>query len=163
MKAEAGNVVIMHYTLTVDGEEMDSSAGRDPMPYLHGSGNIVPGLERELEGKEAGATVSVTVAPADGYGEISGPGPQRVYSRQLPEQIRDWGVGRAFMAQGSDGEDIVLYITKREGDQVWLDTNHPLAGKTLDFSVEIVSIRESSEVEREHGHAHGLDGNAQHH
>jgi FKBP-type peptidyl-prolyl cis-trans isomerase SlyD len=123
-------VVAIDYRLTVaDGTEVDTTAGRGPMEYLHGHQNIIPGLERELEGHEAGDTLDVTVAPQDGYGEHE---PDRVVQVNREQQQH-------------------LLIAEIEGDMVTLDGNHPLAGQTLRFEVSIASIREATEGEIANG------------
>ena len=154
----AGQVGVFHYTLTDDdGAVIDSSSGREPMAYLHGHHNIVPGLESQMEGKAAGDTFDAVVAPADAYGEVHGPGPQPVPRDQFPPDAQ-LAVGMGFHAQGSDGKPMVLFITEIQDDQVFVDNNHPLAGKTLHFAIEIVDVRAGTEDEKTHGHAHGPGG-----
>lgn len=158
-----GKVGIFHYTLTDDGgARIDSSRGGSPMAYLHGFSNIVPGLEKELEGKTIGDSMVVVVEPSEGYGEKQGPGPQAVHRSEFPKGFEP-AVGRPIQAQDGDGQPLMLWITKVEGAQVWIDVNHPLAGKTLHFDVEIVAVRDATEDEKVHGHAHGIDGHAHHH
>ncbi len=158
-----GCVGIIHYTLKNDaGEVLDSSAGGDPLPYLHGHHNIVPGLENALLGKTTGDTFEVAVPPAEGYGDKTGDGPQRVRRSEFP---KDFPIeeGQPVPVQTADGDHLTLWITDVKGAWVWVDMNHPLAGETLHFDVEVVSVREAIAVELEHGHAHGLDGTAHHH
>lgn len=160
---EAGKVGIFHYTLTDDdGAVLDSSSGRSPMAYLHGHGNIVPGLEKELVGKTAGDAFKAKLAPADAYGERQGPGAQAVHRSNFPKDF-ELVPGRPIRAEGSDGEPITLWITEVKGAQVYVDINHPLAGKTLHFDVEVVGVRAATADEVTHGHAHGVDGHAHHH
>lgn len=157
-----GMVVGIHYTLTDDeGTTLDSSAGRAPLFYLHGAGNIVEGLEDELVGKTIGDKLTAHVPPAKGYGELEGPGPQAVPKSEFKGM--DISKGMPFRAQASNGETIVLWITDIRGSRVYVDTNHPLAGKTLHFDVEVIDLREASEDEKAHGHAHGPDGHHHHH
>ena len=159
----AGMVGAIHYRLTTpEGETLDSSAGREPLVYLHGSHNIVPGLESALAGAVAGEERRAEVAPADGYGERTGDGPQSVHRRDFPKDA-DLREGMAFRAQGSDGHEVTLWISKLEGSRVWVDTNHPLAGQTLIFDVTVVAVRAATADEAAHGHAHGIHGNATHH
>jgi FKBP-type peptidyl-prolyl cis-trans isomerase SlyD len=154
----AGKVAVIEYVLTNGaGDLLDTSIGRAPLAYLHGHGNVVAGLEQALEGKQPGERVEVSVAPADGYGEKTGPGPQAVKKSQLPRGVRPVA-GERFVAGGSGGAQVVLYITEARGSRVWVDTNHPLAGETLNFDVTVVAVRDATSAEIEHGHAHGPDG-----
>ena len=143
----------MHYTLTNPaGEVIDSSQGKAPLAYLHGHGNIIPGLEKQLEGKVVGDKLKAEVPAAEGYGEHN---PQRVISAtrsQFPEEA-DLTVGMQFQAQTQDGP-IIAKITGIEGDTITVDTNHPLAGVDLTFAVEIMEIREATDEEIDHGHVH---------
>ena len=158
-----GKVVVFHYTLTTDdGEQVETSKGKDPLPYLHGASNIVPGLEKEMEGKSAGDTFKATVVPAEGYGERQGPGPQSVDRSEFPDNVELYE-GMAFTAQAEGGQEVPLWIDRIEGDQIFVDRNHPLAGETLNFEVEIVSVRDATDEEIAHGHAHGPTGTEGHH
>ncbi len=151
------SVVTIHYTLKDDaGEVLDSSVSGDPITYLHGRGNLVPGLERELEGKAVGDKLNVTVTPADGYGEYSKDMVQQVPRRSL-QGISKIAVGMRLQAQTAHGPRAVV-ITRLAGDMVTVDGNHPLAGKTLNFDVEITDVRQASEEELSHGHVHGAGG-----
>lgn len=148
-------VVSIHYTLTDDeGDELDSSSGQDPLVYLHGSRNIIPGLERALAGRSAGDELEVTVQPEDGYGEVRDELIQSV-PREAFAGFDDLRVGMQFQTDDSDGQP-GLNITVREisDDQVVVDANHPLAGRVLHFDVRIEDVREATEEELEHGHAH---------
>jgi FKBP-type peptidyl-prolyl cis-trans isomerase SlyD len=147
-------VVTFHYTLTnSDGEEMDSSAGRDPMKYLHGASNIVPGLEKELEGKSAGDTLKVEVQPEEGYGQVN---PQMIQTvpRSAFEGVEDIKPGMQFQAQGPGGESQHITVKDVSDDGITVDGNHPLAGQVLHFDVTIKDVREASEEELSHDHAH---------
>lgn len=151
-------VVTFHYTVadSDNDEVIDSSEGGEPMTYLHGVGNIVPGLENALEGKAAGDELEVTLAPAEGYGERS---EDRV--QQVPLQAFD-GMekvepGMAVVAQTEQGQ-VNLVVTEVEGDQVTVDANHPLAGKSLKFNVTVTDVRDASDEEKAHGHVHGPGG-----
>jgi len=154
-----GSVVLFHYTLTNDeGEVMDSSRDRgEPLPYLHGAHNIVPGLERELTGKTVGDKLKVKVAPEDGYGPHNGMEPQPVPRGELPPEV-PLQPGVQIMAQGPDGQAFPLWIQRVDEQYVYLDNNHPMAGKTLHFDIEIAGVREATEEERSHGHPLGPDG-----
>lgn len=153
-----GKIVTLHYTLTDDeGEVIDTSAGGEPMAYLHGAQNIVPGLERQLEGKGVGAKLKADVSPAEGYGEREGPGPQPVPRSAFPEDV-DIEPGMQFTAEGPDGEMQPVWIAAAEGDTVYVDGEHPLAGVTLHFDIEVIGIRNATEEELAHGHPHGEGG-----
>lgn len=158
MNVAQDKVVLIHYTLTNDkGEVLDSSSGGDPLAYIHGQGNIIPGLEQALEGKQAGDKMNVKVAPADGYGERD---PQLVQS--VPR--RNFGgatnlkPGMQFQAQTPQGHTRVVTVTRVQGDMVTIDGNHPLAGEQLTFDVEITEVRDPTQEEIAHGHVHGPGG-----
>jgi FKBP-type peptidyl-prolyl cis-trans isomerase SlyD len=147
-------VVSMHYTLTNDqGKVIDSSEGAEPLTYLHGAGNIIPGLENALIGKVADDALQVTVAPEEGYGEVMQELIQTV-DRAAFGEVKSLETGMAFEAQGPDGQAQRVVITNVAGDQVTVDGNHPLAGATLNFDVKIVSVRAATEEEIAHGHVH---------
>ncbi|SFU40542.1 FKBP-type peptidyl-prolyl cis-trans isomerase [Halomonas korlensis] len=154
MQIEQNSVVAIHYTLTNDaGEVLDSSEGREPLTYLHGAGNIIPGLEKELEGHAAGEKVHATVAPEEGYGEKQSQLVQEV-PRDAFQGVESVEPGMQFQAQ-TEGGPLMVTVTQVEGDTVVVDGNHPLAGQTLNFDVEIAEVRPASEEEVEHGHVHG--------
>ncbi len=158
----SGKVVSVHYTLTNDaGEVLDTSSGHPPMDYLHGAGNIVPGLEQALSGRKPGDRFDVVVAAADGYGERMGPGPQPVPRSAFPKGA-EIEVGTQFMAEEPGGEPVPLWVTKVEPNTIHVDQNHPLAGVDLRFNVEIVAIRDATAEEQQHGHPHG-PGDHHHH
>jgi FKBP-type peptidyl-prolyl cis-trans isomerase SlyD len=147
-------VVSMHYKLTDgDGVEIDSSEGAEPLTYLHGAGNIIPGLERELTGKVAGDSMQVNVAPADAYGEIN-PDMIQVIPLAAFQGVDKVEPGMMFQAQAPDGAAQQITVKAVDGDNVTIDANHPLAGLVLNFDVEIVSVREATEEEVAHGHVH---------
>jgi FKBP-type peptidyl-prolyl cis-trans isomerase SlyD len=153
----ADTVVLIHYTLKDDsGKVLDSSVGGEPLAYIQGHGNLVPGLEKALEGKTDGNKVAVTLAPADGYGTRNAALVQRVPKRSLQGsgEIRK---GMQFRAQTEEGLRLFT-VTAMAGDMVTLDGNHPLADQTLHFDVEVVGVREATAEELEHGHVHGAGG-----
>ena len=161
MKVAKSTVVTIDYTLTSDeGEVIDSSEGGEPLAYLHGFGNIVPGLESALDGRDQGESVNVKVAPGEGYGERD---PELVHraTRAQFQGIDELEVGMRFQAR-SGNEMTVVTVVAVEGDDITLDANHPLAGVTLNFDVRIVGVRPATPVELEHGHPHGADGNHHH-
>jgi FKBP-type peptidyl-prolyl cis-trans isomerase SlyD len=150
----AGKVVALHYTLRDEaGALIDGSAGEEPLYYLHGAENLVPGLETALEGRTVGEKLSVTVPPEDAYGQRQGPGPQAVPRDAFPPGA-ELEEGMPFCVENEEGEEVDLWISSVEDDQVFVDVNHPLAGVTLCFDVEIVSIREATVEEQVHGHPH---------
>jgi FKBP-type peptidyl-prolyl cis-trans isomerase SlyD len=150
-------VVSIHYTLRDDaGEVIDASAAGAPLAYLHGHGNLIPGLERELTGKSAGDRLQVKIAARDGYGEYDSALVQRVPRRAL-KGVPDLKVGMRLQTQGAHGVHAVT-VTQVLGDMVTLDGNHPLAGKDLNFEVEIAAVREATAEELSHGHVHGSGG-----
>jgi FKBP-type peptidyl-prolyl cis-trans isomerase SlyD len=151
--------VSIHYTLRDDdGDVIDSSRDGEPLDYLHGHGGIVPGLERAVEGEAVGDAVKVAVAPKDGYGEPSGPGPRSVPRDAFPDDA-ELEAGMQFFAPGPKGKPPVpVWITEVHADHIHIDTNHPLAGATLHFDVEVVTIRDATKDELAHGHPHGPGG-----
>lgn len=152
-----GKVASFHYTLTGgDGKVLDTSDGAEPLVYLHGHANIVPGLEREMEGKSVGDQFTVVVSPEDGYGEREGE-PQPVPRDRFPAHL-DIQAGMQFQAQTEGGEVIPLWVDRVEGGTVFVDENHPLAGVTLHFEVSVVSVRDATAEELAHGHVHSGDG-----
>lgn len=161
MQIAQDHVVSIHYTLTNDqGETLDSSLERgDPLTYLHGHGNIIPGLEEALLGKVSGDQLDVTVEPSDGYGERVEELIQEV-PRSAFQGAEELVPGMQFQAQ-TDAGTRVFTITAVSGDNVTVDGNHPLAGERLHFSVEVTDIRPSTEEELAHGHVH--DGSEPHH
>ncbi|ADN74974.1 peptidylprolyl isomerase FKBP-type [Ferrimonas balearica DSM 9799] len=157
MKIDANTVVTLHYRLTDDqGQLVEESFGAEPMQYLHGANNLIPGLERELDGKLAGDTLSATVAPADAYGEY-----EEALKQDVPMEafggIEDIVPGMRFMAETDQGPRPVV-VTEVKDDSVVVDGNHPMAGQTLHFEVEIVEVREATDEERAHGHVHAGGG-----
>ncbi len=149
-------VVSFNYTLTdADGTVLDQSSG-EPLQYLHGVGNIIPGLERQLMGKRVGDVLDVVVEPHEGYGDIDPSIIQQV-PRDLFQGVDDIHPGMQFHADSDDGSQVVT-VKSVENGMVTIDANHPMAGRTLHFHVEIVDIRPATAVELEHGHAHGADG-----
>jgi FKBP-type peptidyl-prolyl cis-trans isomerase SlyD len=148
--------VTIEYTLKDDaGEVLDTSEGRKPLTYLHGTGSLIPGLEKALEGKTAGDSLEVTVGADEAYG----PRDERLVRKMPLRRIREERiqVGRRYTADTAEGPRLVL-VTAVAGDYVTVDANHPLAGMTLHFAVKIVEVRDASAEELEHGHVHGPGG-----
>ncbi|MEO0480538.1 MAG: peptidylprolyl isomerase [Planctomycetota bacterium] len=154
----SGMVVTMHYKLTLDdGQMVDSSEGQDPLAYLQGAQQIVPGLEKAMEGRAVGDKFDVIVTPAEGYGERIDDAVQTVQRNQFPEdaELRE---GLQFQAMDQDENPLIGTIQKIEGEAVTVDFNHVLAGQNLNFAVEVVEVREPTDEESSHGHAHGAGG-----
>lgn len=150
------HVVSFHYTLTnAEGETLDKSQG-EPLAYLHGAGNIIPGLEKALAGKQVGDKFTVNVPAAEGYGEYNPDLVQEV-PKQMFQGVENIEAGMQFQAQTDDGVQIVT-VKAVEGENIVVDANFPLAGQDLTFEVEIVEIRSASTEELEHGHVHGEGG-----
>jgi len=152
---EKNQVVSMHYTLKDDeGNVIDSSDGQEPLTYLHGAGNIIPGLEKALVGQTVGAQLNVRVEPADAYGEPSPELVQKV-DIQMFEGTEDLAPGMVFEVQGGEQQQPQrILVQSVDGEEVTVDGNHPLAGVALNFNVEVVTVRDASDAELEHGHAH---------
>ena len=154
MEVGKNAVVSIDYTLTgPDGRVIDSSKGKEPLPYIHGTGNLIPGLERALEGKTAGDKLQVKVAAEDAYGKRDEKLVQ-VVSRTAFQGVPDIKVGMQFRSQNN----AVVTITKIEGETVTVDANHSLAGMELAFDVDIKDVRKATQEELAHGHVHGPGG-----
>jgi FKBP-type peptidyl-prolyl cis-trans isomerase SlyD len=148
-KIAKGLVVGIDYRLTTaDGIEVDSTADRGPMEYLHGHRNIVPGLEKELDGCEVGDSLEVTVGPEEGYGEHD---PERIVQVNREQLGFEPEVGAVVAAKLPDGREQHLLIAEIDGETVTLDGNHPLAGQTLHFKVSIATIRAATDEEIANG------------
>jgi FKBP-type peptidyl-prolyl cis-trans isomerase SlyD len=157
MNITQDQVVSIRYILRDDaGEVIDRSADGEPLAYLHGHGNLIPGLERELAGKSVGDKLQVKIPPADGYGEHDGALVQRVPRRAL-KGVANVRVGMRLHAHTAEGPRAVT-VTQVSGDMVTLDGNHPLAGKSLNFEVEVTEVRAATAEELSHGHVHGPGG-----
>jgi FKBP-type peptidyl-prolyl cis-trans isomerase SlyD len=150
------SAVTIEYTLKNDaGEVIEKSEGREPLTYLHGAGNLIPGLEKALTGKGAGESVEVTVTPADGYGERDEKLVRKIPVRKIKDARPQ--PGKRYQAQIDDHVRIVL-VQSVSGDYASVDANHPLAGMTLHFAIKIVDVREATAEELAHGHVHGKGG-----
>ena len=154
LKVQDGQVVSMEYTLKVDGVVTDSSEGREPLEFVHGAGNIIPGLEREMTGMAVGESKDVMIAAAEGYGERDEEAFMDVPRDQFPAEI-PIKVGIELQVQNQAGQPMFARIEKVEDQNVRLNFNHPLAGKDLHFSVRVVDLRDATDEEIEHGHVHG--------
>ena len=149
-------VVTLDYTLKVAGEVVDTSQGGDPIVFLQGHGQIIPGLETALYGMGVGESKNVHVTPEQGYGEIDEKAFTVIPRDEFPSDIPlEPGVG--LRLRDDEGEVMDAQIDSVDADNIRLDFNHPLAGKELHFSVTVVDLREATREELEHGHAHGDD------
>ena len=154
-------VASFHYTLTNDaGEVLDSSRGREHLAYLHGAGNIVPGLEQAMEGKSSGDSFKVDVAPEQGYG-VHHDGLVQDVPRAAFQGVDEIEPGMSFQANTPQGSHSVV-VTRVTADTITVDGNHPLAGQTLHFDVEVTDVRAASAEELAHGHVHGPGGHHHH-
>lgn len=145
MKIEKHVVVGMEYTLTDEqGSVIDTSVGREPLTYVQGVGAIIPGLEREMEGKAVGDKFSVTIAPQDGYGERNESMLQEIPRAHFGEQEVE--VGQQFQVMTAHGAHIITVVGVQD-DAVTVDGNHPMAGKTLNFAIEVKEVRAATEEE----------------
>lgn len=151
-------VVRIDYTLkNAAGDVLDTSTGQEPLSYLHGAQQIVPGLERELAGMEAGQSKDVVVKPEDGYGV---PDPEGIFG--VPKAAFPPGavlqVGQSFLGEDDDGQAVPVRVVEVKDDMILVDANHPLAGETLYFHVDIRDVRDATLEELAHGHTHGPGG-----
>ena len=158
MLISRNKVVRFDYTLTDDNAQvLDSSEGGEPLTYLHGGGNIIPGLESALEGKRAGESLSVRVAAAEAYGERDDGLVQSV-AREMFEDSDSIQVGMQFQSGDPDGHMRVVTVVGTDAGSITVDGNHPLAGVPLNFDVTIIEVRDASAEELAHGHVHGPGG-----
>ncbi|MGM0517086.1 MAG: FKBP-type peptidyl-prolyl cis-trans isomerase [Pseudomonadota bacterium] len=157
MQVQNDHVVSIDYTLKNDaGEVMDSSENSGPLAYLHGHHNIIPGLEKALDDKSVGDSFTVSIEPAEAYGERNEEMIQTV-PRSMFQGVDEIEPGMRFQAQTEGGVTVVT-VKEVNGDEITLDGNHELAGENLHFDVEVKDVRPASEEELEHGHVHGPGG-----
>ena len=156
MSISDNTVVQFHYTLREGETLIETSAGSDPLAYLHGAGNVIPGLEKAMEGRSAGDEFEVTVAPEDAYGQRHEDRTQQMPIKHL-QGAKRWKPGMIATVQTDQGMRQVTII-KAGLKHATVDLNHPLSGKELTFSVQIVDTRDATDDEIAHGHAHGVGG-----
>jgi peptidylprolyl isomerase len=139
-QAKSGDTVKIHYTGTLeDGSQFDSSQGRDPLEFQVGSGQVIPGFDKAVEGMAVGENKQVTIPPEEAYGDHNAQMVQDVPKSALPDDLEP-EVGMALSARGQDGQEMRLTVTEVKDDTITVDGNHPLAGKPLNFDIELVSI-----------------------
>ncbi|MFP5507015.1 MAG: peptidylprolyl isomerase [Gammaproteobacteria bacterium] len=157
MQVAKHKVVTIEYTLTDDqGAVIDTSKGGEPLAYIQGMNNIIPGLENALSGKQAGDSLKVSVAPSEGYGERNDDMQQEV-PREMFAGADDIQIGMQFHASNGEQMHIVTVVGVSD-THITVDGNHPLAGQNLNFDVTIVDVRDATAEEMEHGHVHGPGG-----
>lgn len=157
MNISKNKVVQIHYTLkNKEGQVLDSSANAEPLAYIHGIGALIPGLEKELDGKTQGDKLLAVIAPEDAYGQWDS-NKEHVVSKQGFKGDEELRSGMRVQVDTGQGHAVAM-VTKIEGDAVTLDLNHPLAGMTLHFDVEIMGVRDATSDELDHGHVHGPGG-----
>ncbi len=157
MQIEDNRVATLNYILKDDEGNIIDSAEDGSFAYLHGAANIIPGLEHALLGKSAGDEFSIAIKPEQGYGERNEDMTQ-VVPRNMFDTDEDIKVGMQFHAESPDGQPLSVTVTNVSDSEVTVDGNHPLAGVNLNFEIKILEIREATEEELEHGHAHGVGG-----
>ncbi len=158
MKVANETVVRFHYTLRSDsGEVLDASEGGEPLAYIHGFGQIVPGLEAAMAGREPGDRFEIKIPPAQGYGERDEDAIFRIPRAKLPPGVTP-KVGMELAARAPDGAVFRFRLIEVGDTTVTADANHPLAGENLNFTISVVEVRAATSEELEHGHVHGPGG-----
>lgn len=159
MEIKTELVVSIHYTLKDQGgNQLDSSSGKDPLVYLHGVGQLVPGMEEALEGRKQGDKFNIVVPPSKGYGDRRDELEQQIPIAQFGG-VENVEPGMQFQAQ-TEGGPVMVTVTGVENEVATVDANHPLAGTELHFDVEVMTVRAATEDELSHGHAHGPGGHS---
>ena len=160
MKVSKDKAVSMHYTLKNDaGEVIDSSEGKEPLDFLQGHGNIIPGLESALEGANKGDKIEISVEPEQGYGLKMQDAIQEI-PRSALQGIDEVTIGMQLQSQDQDGNAFVVTVIEQDKEKITVDANHPLAGETLHFSVSIEDVRDAEAEELSHGHVHSAGGHS---
>jgi FKBP-type peptidyl-prolyl cis-trans isomerase SlyD len=153
MQVEKDKVVEIDYTLKDEnGDVLDSSEGRQPLSYIQGIGNLIPGVESALEGKSSGERVEITVPPETGYG-VRDDSLLLTIEREKFGEVEDLQQGLRFRMDTPDGP-MIFTVVRFDETEVLVDGNHPLAGMTLNFDITVQSVREATTEELEHGHVH---------
>lgn len=163
MKIAENCIVSIHYRLTDDeGEELDSSSDGDPLVYLHGADNIIPGLEDALEGRGAGDQLEVVVQPEDAYGPVD-PELVQAVPRSSFKGVDKLEPGMQFQMKDPEGQVQVVTVQEVKGQEVTIDANHPLAGQVLHFAITVEAVRAATAEEIDHGHVHDGHGHGHGH
>ena len=157
MQITKDSVVEFHYTLNEAGEQIETSKNAEPLSYIHGSEGMLPGLEEALDGKAPGDTFSVTLAPSESYGERVDDLIQRIPLKHLQGNTKVWKAGMTAIVNSNQGRHQVTLV-KVGRFNADCDLNHPFAGKTLTFDVEVINVRQATDEELSHGHVHGEGG-----
>ena len=157
MQIENNKVVVINYTLTDDQGNVIDQSQDGSFAYLHGAHNIIPGLENALTGKQAEDKLEVTINPEDAYGVRDDSQIQAVPRDMFPGDV-EIVVGMQFHAETPEGMPVTVSVVEVSEEHITVDGNHPLAGQTLNFDVEVVSVRDAEAGEIEHGHVHGAGG-----
>jgi FKBP-type peptidyl-prolyl cis-trans isomerase SlyD len=158
MTLEANKVVTISYIVTnSEGKVVDQAPATHPYSFLSGQNQILPKLEEKIAEMVIGSKKKVSLTPEEGYGEFQEQAVKQMKRSDFPTDM-DLTVGRQYMADAGDGRHLPFYITAVSDDQITIDFNHPLAGKTLQFEVELLNIRDATDEELIHGHAHGTGG-----
>ena len=154
MQLTKDKVAILNYTLTDDDGKLIDQSTDGSFAYLHGANNIIPGLEKELETKQAGDKLKVTIEPTEAYGERDLENIQKIPREMFPPDV-DIQPNMSFQGRSQQGQPVVVTVTAVEDEHVVVDGNHPLAGVRLHFDLEVVEVREATNEELTHGHVHG--------
>lgn len=162
MQINKDSVVEFHYTLSEAGEQVETSKDAEPLSYIHGSQGMLPGLEKAFTGKTTGDTFSVTLKPTESYGERADGLIQRIPLKHLQGDTKVWKAGMTAIVNSNQGRHQVTLV-KVGRFNADCDLNHPFAGKTLTFDVEVINVREATNEELSHGHVHGEGGCGQNH
>jgi len=157
LKISKYKAVNVHYSLSNnEGEVLDSSEGGEPLSFIHGIGALLPSLERSLEGKPVGEKIIISIEPEDAYG-LRDESLVHTVTRDAFSGVDKLEVGMCFQSSGGQEPEGII-ISRINGDQITVDSNHPLAGVVLNFDIDILSVRDATEEELKHGHIHGPDG-----
>jgi FKBP-type peptidyl-prolyl cis-trans isomerase SlyD len=158
MSVEMKKVITFNFTVKdKEGLVLDSSENKEPLSYLSGTNSILPKLEETLSGMIIGSKKNVKIAANDAYGEYKEEAVQTVKKEQFPQEAQ-LVVGARYVANSPDGAQMPFVITDVKEDDITVDFNHPLAGKDLEFDVELVDVRDATPEEMQHGHVHGPGG-----
>ena len=162
IKVEDNRVVALAYTLEdSEGAQLDEASAGEPLLYLHGHGNLMPGLEQALNGRGVGERFEVELAPDEAFGPRVEDAERTLPRDAFPDEV-PLEAGLELALEDDAGEVIPFWVKEVTDDRVLIDLNHPFAGRTVRFAGEVVKIRDASADELEHGHPHGLEGDETH-